>query len=483
MAADRDVDVVIVGSGAAGLAAALSARQRGAGSVLVAESEGVVGGSSVLSGGLIMGAGTRYQKALGIDDDADAMFHDYMQLNGWNVDAGVVRRFAELAGPTVEWLGDLGVEFYDTMVFGGEERVPRVHVPIGRGQAVVDILARHCREADVDVALGQRVDRLLTNGGTVTGVAVGQDAITAGAIVIATGGFGSSPEMLAEHFPSAARTGWAWYIGAEGSRGDAFDFGAQVGAQVVGHDHGLRLLHAGFDQIYEAYLPGWLVLVNSDGRRFVDETAPYGILDSMTREQGDRVYAVFDRAALEKATAAGVARYKHAIPGSSKRQSPHWNADIVEQMVANGKVTSRASVSELAGALGVPPANLEGMVARYNAGVAAGRDPEYLKDAAFLESIATPPFYGAELRPATVASTACGLRIDPDAGVRGGDGNPIGGLFAAGECTGGVVGAQYVGSGNNYANSVVFGRVAGASAATFASRPEQAPSSPRPTSA
>jgi succinate dehydrogenase/fumarate reductase flavoprotein subunit len=480
---DRDVDVVIVGSGAAGLAAALSARQRGAGSVLVAESEGVVGGSSVLSGGLIMGAGTRYQKALGIDDDADAMFHDYMQLNGWNVDAGVVRRFAELAGPTVEWLGDLGVEFYDTMVFGGEERVPRVHVPIGRGQAVVDILARHCREADVDVALGQRVDRLLTNGGTVTGVAVGQDAITAGAIVIATGGFGSSPEMLAEHFPSAARTGWAWYIGAEGSRGDAFDFGAQVGAQVVGHDHGLRLLHAGFDQIYEAYLPGWLVLVNSDGRRFVDETAPYGILDSMTREQGDRVYAVFDRAALEKATAAGVARYKHAIPGSSKRQSPHWNADIVEQMVANGKVTSRASVSELAGALGVPPANLEGMVARYNAGVAAGRDPEYLKDAAFLESIATPPFYGAELRPATVASTACGLRIDPDAGVRGGDGNPIGGLFAAGECTGGVVGAQYVGSGNNYANSVVFGRVAGASAATFASRPEQAPSSPRPTSA
>ena len=70
----------------------------------------------------------------------------------------------------------------------------------------------------------------------------------------------------------------------------------------------------------------------------------------------------------------------------------------------------------------LPPANLEGTVARYNAGVAVGRDPEYLKDAAFLEPIATPPFYGAELRPATVASTACGLRIDPDAGVRGDDG-------------------------------------------------------------
>jgi succinate dehydrogenase/fumarate reductase flavoprotein subunit len=469
MAADRDVDLVIVGSGAAGLAAALSARLRGAASVLVAESEGVVGGSSRLSGGLIMGAGTRYQKALGIDDDPEALFHDYMQLNGWNVDAGVVRRFTELAGPTVEWLGDLGVEYYDTLVFGGEERVPRVHVPIGRGQAVVDVLARHCRDAEVDVALGQRVDRLLTDAGTVVGVAVGDDAITAGAVVIATGGFGNSSTKLAEHFPSAARTGWAWYIGAEGSRGDAFDLGAQVGAQVVGHDHGLRLLHAGFDQIYEAYLPGWLVLVNSDGRRFVDETAPYGILDSMTREQGDRVFALFDRAALDEATAAGVARYKHAIPGSSKRQSPHWNADIVDQMVADGRVMSGASVSELAASLGVPAANIEGTVAHYNAGVAQGCDREYLKDAAFLEPIASPPFYGAELRPATVASTACGLRIDPDARVRGTDGTPIGGLFAAGECTGGVVGAQYVGSGNNYANCIVLGRVAGASAAAFAS--------------
>src|SRR5215211_5190948 len=99
MGAERDVDVVIVGSGVAGLAAALTARERGAERVLVAESEAEVGGSSRLSGGLIMGAGTRYQKALGIDDDAEAMFHDYMQLNRWNVDAGVVRRFSELAGP------------------------------------------------------------------------------------------------------------------------------------------------------------------------------------------------------------------------------------------------------------------------------------------------------------------------------------------------------------------------------------------------
>ncbi|MGY1810834.1 FAD-dependent oxidoreductase [Blastococcus sp. SYSU D00669] len=460
-----DVDVLVVGSGAAGLAAAVSAREHGAGSVLVAEAEGVVGGSSRLSGGLTMGAGTRYQRALGIDDDADALFHHYLTLNHWDVEAGVVRRLADLAGPAVEWLGDLGVEYADRLVYGGDELVPRVHVPVGRGQAVVDVLHRTARQAGVGVALGQRVDRLLVEDGVVRGAAVGSDEITAGAVVLASGGFGADPDRLAARFPSAAATGEAWYIGAPGSRGDALALAGQVGAQVVGHDRGLRLLHAGFAPIYEAYLPGWLVVVNREGRRFMDETAPYGITDGLLRAQGDVAWAVFDGATLAAATAAGVARYKQQVPGSTKRQSPHWTTDVVEQMVAAGKVCRAGSVAALAEGLGLPPAALEGTVARYNAHVAAGEDADHLKAAAFLEPIATPPFYGARLRPATVCFTACGPRIDRDARVLGTAGRPVPGLFAAGECTGGVIGPAYVGSGNSYANCVVFGRVAGASAA------------------
>src|SRR4029077_6154710 len=117
MSSDRDVDVVVVGSGAAGLSAALSAWEHGARSVVVAEAEGVVGGSSRLSGGLTMGAGTRYQRALGIADDAYARFYDYMTLNHWDVEAGLPRRLADLSGPTVEWLGGLGVEYYDQLVY------------------------------------------------------------------------------------------------------------------------------------------------------------------------------------------------------------------------------------------------------------------------------------------------------------------------------------------------------------------------------
>jgi fumarate reductase flavoprotein subunit len=463
----RDVDVVVIGSGAAGLSAALTAARAGA-SVLVAEAESVVGGSSRLSGGLIMGAGTRYQKELGIDDDPASLFHDYMTLNRWDVDAAVVRRFTELAGPTVEWLGDLGVEYYNGLVFGGDERVPRVHVPIGRGQGVVDVLHRHCREAGVDIALSRRVDRLLVDGGAVTGAAVGDDEIRSGAVVIASGGFGNDPDKLAEHFPSAAATGGAWYIGADGSRGDAIDLARQIGAQLRGHDRGLRLLHAGFDQIYEAYLPGWIVLVDTDGRRFGDETAPYGIMDSLARQHGDRAFAIFDDAILTSATAAGVARYKQTIPGSTKRQSPHWNADVVAQMVREGRMCAAGTLAELAGQLGLPAGHLEATVERYNRGVELGEDLEFAKDPKFLEPIATPPFYGAELRPATVCFTAYGLRIDHTAQVLDDDGRPIPGLFAAGECTGGVVGAQYVGSGNSYANCTVFGRLAGSSAAKVA---------------
>ena len=466
----NDVDVVIIGSGAAGLSAALAARARGARRVLVAEAEGVVGGSSRLSGGLIMGAGTRYQRAQGIHDDAASLYHDYLQLNRWDVDAAVVKRFTELAGPTVEWLGDLGVEFHEQLVFGGDERVPRVHVPIGRGQGVVDVLHGRCRAADVDVALGRRVDRLLVEGGRVTGVAVGTDEIRAGAVVIASGGFGNSAERLAEHFPSAASTGEAWYIGAEGSRGDALDLAAQVEAQTTGHDRGLRLLHTGIDRIYEAYIPGWLVLVDVDGRRFCDETAPYGMMDHLMRMHGNRAWAICDHGTLVEATASGIARYKQTIPGSSKRQSPHWTTDVMELMLTAGRARRAATIEDLAFALDMDAAVLRGTVDRYNAGADAHDDAEFAKHHGFLEPLREGPFYAVEMRPSTVCFTAYGLRIDRDAQVLSLASRPIPGLFAAGECTGGVVGAQYVGSGNSYANITVFGRIAGEHAAAFAIR-------------
>jgi flavocytochrome c len=465
---ELDFDVLVIGSGAAGLSAALAARQAGAQRVLVAEGEGIIGGSSRLSGGLMMGAATRYQKAQGIEDSPEALFHDYMTLNQWKVESAVVERLTQRAGQAVEWLGDLGVEFYDQLVFGGDETVPRVHCPIGRGQAVVDVLYRHCREAGVEFALGQRVDRLLVEDGAVVGIAVGDDEITAGSVVIATGGFGADEDKRRELFPSVYDTGWSYYIGADGSRGDALDFTRDVHAQVTGFNRGLRLLHTDFDTMYEAYIPGWLILVNRQGRRFCNETAPYGIMDGLLQEQGDSAFAIFDHKALVDATELGVARYKQSIPGSTKKQSPHWNLDIIEMMLKEGKVHKRDTLDELAAAIGVPAANLTATVDRVNALVELNEDQDYLKDPTFLEPIASGPFYAVEVRPATCCFTACGLRINRDAGVLDEAGRVIPGLFAAGEVCGGVIGPRYVGSGNSYGNCVTMGRVAGQSAAAHA---------------
>ncbi len=463
-----DVDVLVIGSGAAGLSAALAARQAGAARVLVAEGEGIVGGSSRLSGGLMMGAATRYQKAQGIEDSPEALFHDYMTLNQWKVESAVVERLTQRAGQAVEWLGDLGVEFYDQLVFGGDETLPRVHCPIGRGQAVVDVLYRHCRESGIEFALGQRVDRLLVSEGAVVGIAVGDDEVTAGSVIIATGGFGADEAKRRELFPSVYDTGWSYYIGADGSRGDALDFTRDVKAQVTGFNRGLRLLHTDFDRMYEAYIPGWLILVNRQGRRFCNETAPYGIMDGLLQEQGDSAFAIFDHKALVDATELGVARYKQSIPGSTKKQSPHWNLDIIEMMLTEGKVQRRDSLDELAAAIDVPRDNLIATVDRVNALVDLHEDQDYLKDPKFLEPIASGPFYAVEVRPATCCFTACGLRINRDAEVLDEAGRAIPGLYAAGEVTGGIIGPRYVGSGNSYGNCVTMGRVAGQSAAAHA---------------
>lgn len=462
-----DFDVIVVGSGAAGLSAGLAAAEDGA-SVLVAESEGIVGGSSRLSGGLMMGAGTRYQRALGIEDSPEALFHDYMTLNQWKVESAVVERLTQRAGAAVEWLGDHGVEFYEQMVYGGDETVPRVHCPIGRGQAVVDVLYARCREAGVEFALGQRIDRLVVVDGAVHGVAVGDDEITAGAVVVASGGFGANDEKRAELFPSVFDTGWSYYIGADGAQGDALDFTRDVDAQVTGFDRGLRLLHTDFDTMYEAYIPGWLVLVNREGRRFCNETAPYGIMDGLLAEQGDVAFAILDHRRLVEATELGVARYKQSIPGSTKRQSPHWNLDVFELMIKEGKVHVADTLEELAAKIDVPVDSLAATVDRVNHLAELGEDIDYLKDPTFLEPIAEGPFYGVEVRPATCCFTACGLRIDRDANVLDSAGRAIPGLFAAGEVTGGVIGPRYVGSGNSYGNCVTMGRVAGQSAAAMA---------------
>jgi flavocytochrome c len=463
----RDVDVLVIGSGAAGLCAALAAHEAGA-TVLVAESEAVVGGSSRLSGGVVMGSGSSVQRAAGIADSPELMYREYMALNQWQVMPGPVRTLAFECGATIDWLIDHGVHFEDRLIYGGDESQPRSHVVTGRGDGLIDPLHARCREADIDIALGLRVDRLLVDNGRVVGAAVGDDELRAGAVVLATGGFGANPARLQQLFPSAWHEGWTWYIGADGSRGDAIDLTEPLGAMVVNHDRGLRTLEPHFIQRNEAILPGWLVIVDQAGQRFMDESAPYGIADAMMRRVGDVAYVIFDDAAIHPPADRVEfykSRYKQAWPGMPPFQPRNWIADVIDPMVAEGRVSCHATVEAVAVDLGIDSAALAGTIERYNEFAATGHDGDYAKNGTFLAPLSTPPFYGVVVRPTVVNLTATGLRIDADTRVVGRHGRAIEGLFAAGECTGGVIGAVYMGSGNSLGNSTTMGRVAGRAAA------------------
>jgi fumarate reductase flavoprotein subunit len=349
-----------------------------------------------------------------------------------------------------------------------------MHLPRELGAGVIEVLRRHALERGVEIALGRRVDRLLVAdraGGVhgsagVQGVAVGDDELAANAVVVTSGGFGANPERLARWFPLAARSGdWCWYMGAESSRGDALDLAEQVDAQIAGAGRGLCLLHPNFVREYEPYLPGWLVLVDGDGRRFCNETAPYGLLAELVAARGGRAFAIFDDDARRAAPVGGPAAYKQSNPAMPGRRSPNWNDEMIERMAGAGRIATGDTLAELAASLGVDPDVLVRTAERYSELGDAGADADLLKDARFLRPIRTAPFFGAEVRLATVALTSAGLRIDPDAAVLDRVGRPIPGLFAAGECTGGVLGEVYMGSGNSYSNCLVYGRIAGASAA------------------
>jgi fumarate reductase flavoprotein subunit len=464
-----DYDVVVVGSGAAGMAASLEASAAGAG-VLLVESQATLGGSSKLSGGIIMAAGTSVQQKAGIEDNPADLFHEYQLFNQYKVKPWLARRLAFDSGPAIEWLLSLGLEFAPDLIYGAEERAPRSHLSIGGGAGVVEVLESHVkRQESVDIAVGRRINRLLRDhDGRVVGVAVDDDVVRAGAVVIACGGFGANPGMWADHLPSAMAAGSAaWYIGAPGAQGDGLAFAAQVGAQIDGHDRALILPTPDFSTNLEVYYPGWLVMVNRAGARVVDEATSYAVMQVAHKEHGP-LFAIFDEAT--KRTIGGPSGALTTLAGDGDEKHPpivatgNWNADTIDDMTAKGRIKKASSLDQLAGLLAVDARGLACQLGRYNGFVGDRGDKEFFKSPDQMREVATPPFYGVELRNGIICLTSKGPVTDADARVLDRGGQPICGLYAAGECTGGVLGDMYMGSGNSYANCIVFGRIAGQTA-------------------
>lgn len=452
--AGTDFDVIIIGSGGAGLAAASEAARAGA-DVLLLESDARTGGSTALSGGVFYASGTSLQRAAGVVDSADDQFRYYMNVNQHKLEAALVHRLCHDSAGAFEWLVSIGVNFpAENLYCSGVDKVRRGHRAAGHGAEIAAALEGSFSGRSVDIALNTRAERIVTEGGRVVGVQVGGEVIRAPGVVIASGGFGASPRLLAELYPTAARQAGAWYIGSRHCRGDGLEMGRALGAELAGFDRGLLLMSPGISRDLEPYLPPWLLHVNHEGRRFVDESTEYSVLaEVLLNQTAGECFAIFDEAARAAS---------RPVP------APTWAADRLAEYARAGKLVQSETLEGLADSLGIRAETLATTITRYNASVEAGLDDAFFKDSTHLRPVAKAPFYGARIRPDVICWTGTGLRIDREARVLDRADRPIAGLFAAGETTGGMFGQCYAGGGASIANAVIFGRVAGRGAAALA---------------
>lgn len=464
-----DYDVIVIGSGAAGMSAAIEAKLAGA-SVMVLEADGHLGGATRNSTGVVYACNSSTQKEKGIEDSADAVYDYIMTLNQHAVRPDLIRYYAEQSGEMLEWLKEKGIEFPANMLVHSDVTdVQRGHTSRTFGLGIADALINRAGALGVETALGTRVDELLVEDGKVVGIKSDGTELRAPSVVIATGGFGNSPEMLKKWYPTAAFHGdrtWAVHRDAPFILGDGIKLGESVGAEITGYDTGLLNPSPCFESRYvEAFLPPWLIVVNKHGKRFMAEWESYAVTGYLMNEQPDQVcWAIFDHAAM----VANGDDLSYADPYNSGLATSSWEEITITREVEKGVAYRADSIAEVAKLAGLDPEAVEETVRRYNADVEIdGVDRHFYKDGNGhkLPAIKEGPFYAVEVRAAIIGFTAAGLDISANCEVRDTRGKVIDGLYAAGEVVGCFHGKRYAGGGTSIGSSVVFGRRAGTFAA------------------
>jgi succinate dehydrogenase/fumarate reductase flavoprotein subunit len=462
---DEEVDVLVVGLGAAGASAALEAAAAGA-QTLVLERASGGGGTSAMSGGVLyLGGGTALQKACGFEDSADEMFKYLMASVGRSPDEAKIRIYCDGSVEHYAWLVGQGVPFKpvfyegcsgepptdDGLVWSGSEQchpyrdiavpAPRGHVPQMKhqtGPLLMRVLVAAVEASRARVAANHRVRALVQDG---DGAIVGAVAETFGArvairarrgVVLTTGGFIHNDGMLEAYVPLARRC--RVRVGAEGDDGSGIQLGAAAGAAT---------LHMDAVSISLPVTQPWGlkrgVLVDAQGQRFVNEDAYYGRLGEVALLHRDgRAWLVVDDAVFEKPSYEG-------NPVAAVGDTPE----------------------ELERELGLPDGSLTATLALYNQHAAAGADPVFHKRAHYVTPLTTPPYGAFDCTTENsiyAAFTLGGLHTDSDGRVLDGDGDAIPGLFAAGRTTSGLSVGGYS-SGLSLGDGSFFGRRAGRCAA------------------
>lgn len=460
---DREVDVVVVGSGGSGLSAAVAASAEGA-NTLVLEKNGWMGGTTYLSAAITQAAGTTFQKELTEyqDDTPEKHFEFYMKLGeGW-VDEELVRDLAYGAPDVIQWyIDDLGLTI---PAMSGQSHVPyaedtyaiRIHRPDGEGPGLIGAMQKLAESQGAVIELDSEVTKLIVDAdGVVAGVEVttedGVSTVKANkGVVLATSNIDHNEEMAKQFCPQQV---WAMSLAdvlcCPTNTGDGIRMGMEIGADITNFGSGMDAI---LDLKLTSGQPIWgLLFVNKAGSRYVCEDAHYAYKTRMQFQ-------------MEKSTDHPC----YAVWGESNLENCRpWDATTIQDAINEGIVISASSIEELAAAIGVNASGLQNTINHWNEGAAVtGVDEEYGRISGF-EKIEGPTYYANRMRP-EIMGPCGGLKIDVETHVLRPDGSPIPHLYAAGLCTGGWVGPFYPGSGTAMASNGHFGRKAGRNAAKSA---------------
>ena len=490
-----EADVVIVGAGGAGMTAAITAANEGK-SVVVVESQAMVGGNSVRATGGMNAAKTVYQdenefgESAGVEktlktaaekyadnetitalaatvaeqwaayqanptgyfDSVELMELDTM-IGGKGInDPALVETLCEGTADAIDWLDENGITLHNVSSFGGAS-VKRIHRPVGDDGKVVSVgsymiprLQQACEKAGVQLLLSTTAEEILTDGGKAVGIkatgATGETVtINAKAVILASGGFGANLDMVVEYKPELKGF---MTTNAPGILGQGIAMAQAIGADTVDMDQIQIHPTVQYDSaalITEGLRGDGAVLINAEGKRFIEEVGTRDVVSAAEVAQtGGYSWLVVDQKMADASS-------------------------VIQGYIKKGYTVTGETYEELGKAMGVDEAAFAETMNTWNGYVEAKNDPDFGRTS-FANPLDTAPYYAIKVT-AGVHHTMGGLKIDTNTEVLDADGNAIPGLFAAGEITGGVHGANRLG-GNAVADFTVFGRIAGKAASDYA---------------
>jgi fumarate reductase flavoprotein subunit len=494
---DLKANLVIIGSGG-GLAAAVSAAEKGVKGIVVLEKQRTLGGNAKMAQGLFA-CESPIQKRDNIIADKDECFRTYMRWHHWTVEPRIARAYINKSGDTIRWFQKKGIDFVIRMWYPNQKfRI--FHWPLkgkgpefGRGAELIKVLTQEAREMGIELMVCTSGKRLMRDRkGRISGVtAVKGDkefVIKTKSVIIATGTIAGNLDLIRRFCPDDYFEGMHIWEGISHHTGDGLIMAEEIGAATPRRlpmsgegphpDYGSKpgnLASSIKEPIAGIVKEGWLVWVNKLGKRFVDETAGFMLPESgnaLSRQPGKMMYTLFDDRMRQDMEETGMLVGR----GWGKEEETHRVSlpgleELLQRRAGEGDeslVHIADCWDEMARWIGADPAVLKAEIKAYNTCCGEGYDSVFAKERRFLIPLRKPPYYGIR---SVVSSGGIlgGIKINERMEVQDIEGKSIPGLYAIGDVASGLEAQTYCGElcGSSLGFAMNSGRIAGEEAAKY----------------